>query len=194
MVKKIIIGLVIIGVIGIIAWILFDPLEKLREVRDDQRISDLAKLKKAIDLYINNNAKDIAAKASLLCTNCKTGQEIFSFRSVELPGGSESTARHSTYINATGWVPLDLTLNAKIGQTPLKLLPIDPLEKGFLLRTKLPFLKRQENFVYTYSAGLADKYKLTAKMESEKGLEKAKNDGGILDDRFELGTDLSLKP
>ena len=92
----------------------------------------------------------------------------------------------------------DVSANVKLGETPLLLLPVDPLEKGYRVRQNFPlismFFSSPEDFVYTFTAGKEGKYKLTAKMESNVGLEKAKDDGGNLDERLEVGSDLKLKP
>ncbi len=199
MLKKLLLFTFAILVILTIGIVVFNPIERMRESRDTTRVNDLTSIKKAIDIYINNNAKDIAANPGLLCSNCSVGKEVFSYRSIKLivsvsDTGLTTVEKHSLYVNATGWLPLDLARNARLGQTPLKVLPLDPLEKGYSIRTKLPFFSKEENFVYTYTAGIDNKYKLTAKLESKKGLEKAKNDGGTLDDRIEVGTDLTLKP
>ncbi len=192
MLKKISIGLIVFLIFGAAVFFVFDPLERLREARDNTRINDLTNLKNAIDVYISNNAKDIAARSNLLCATCNNPNLVYSYRKINL-NSVATTEKQSTYVNGTGWVPLDLALNARLGQTPLHLLPLDPLETGYNIRTKLPFFSKQEDFVYTFTAK-GDKYKLTAKMESKKGLEKAANDGGDLPDRIEMGTDLTLKP
>lgn len=199
MLKKVLIVLILLIILGLALFFVFDPLERMREARDTTRVNDLTSIKKAIDIYINNNAKDIAANPGLLCSNCSVGKEVFSYRSIKLivsvsDTGLTTVEKQKLYVNATGWLPLDLARNARIGQTPLKILPLDPLEKGYSIRSKLPFFSKEENFVYTYTAGIDNKYKLTAKLESKKGLEKAKNDGGGIVDRIEIGTDLTLKP
>lgn len=193
MLKKVLIVLILLIILGVTLFFVFNPLEKMREARDTSRIDDLTALKKAIDKYIANNAKNIAANSNLLCDSCSDLNLIYSFRKINL-GSSTTTEKQSLYVNGTGWVPLDLSLNSRIGQTPLQLLPLDPLEKGYNIRTRLPFFSKSEDFVYTFTAGGSNKYKLTAKMESKKGLEKAKNDDGSIDDRIEIGTDLTLKP
>jgi hypothetical protein len=203
MLKKLLLITFALLVILAIGFVVFNPLERMRESRDTQRINDLTSLKKAIDTYISNNAKDIAANPALLCSSCSSGKEVFSYRKIKVsatfPSVSDTSytttvEKQKLYVNATGWVPLDLARNARLGQTPLKILPLDPLEKGYSIRTKLPFFSNEEDFVYTFTAGIDNKYKLTAKLESKKGLEKAKSDGGTLENRIEVGTDITLRP
>ncbi len=193
MFKKLLLFLLIAVVVLLGAFFLINPIEKMRESRDAVRIADLTKLKFAVDTYISNNAREIAAKGGPLCSKCEAGSEFFSYRKISVLG-VDSIEKQAIYVNATAWLPLDLSLNSRINQTPLKTLPLDPLEKGYAIRTKLPFFNAEEDFVYSYTAGIGDKYKLTAKMESKKGLENAKTDNGTIPDRIEMGTDLTLKP
>lgn len=174
-------------------FLIFNPLERLRETRDALRVKDLTSLKSAVDTYINNNAKEIAASSALLCSGCSAGNQAFSYRKITL-GNISTIEKKLNFVNGTGWIPLDLAKNAKLGQTPLQILPTDPLEKGFQVRTKLPIFTTSEDFVYVYTAGIDNKYKISAKMESQKGLDKASHDGGSASDRLEVGTDLSLLP
>lgn len=191
--KKILAGVFVFLILIAAAIYFIDPLEKMREARDDQRVKDLESLKKAIDFHIDRNAKEIAASSPLLCADCPDGEEVFSYRSVTV-NDIQTTERGSRIVNSTGWVPLDLSLNAKVNETPLRLLPVDPLEKGYPVRQRLSFLEFDESFVYIYTAGRETKYKLSAKMESLKGLQKAVADGGSLEDRYEVGSDLGLLP
>ena len=193
MLKKLLLITLALLVILAIGFVVFNPLERMRESRDTERINDLTSLKKAIDTYISNNAKDIAATSGLLCSSCSSGKEVFSYRLVKI-NGTKTVEKQKLFVNATGWVPLDLARNSRLGQTPLKILPLDPLEKGYTIRTKLPFFSKDEDFVYTFTAGIDNKYKLTAKLVSKKGLEKAESDGGSLENRIEVGTDLTLRP
>lgn len=195
MFKKVALLFVIIIVVTSLV-LLTNPIERLREMRDNQRVADLNNLKTAIENYISNNAREIANNKNSFCDICKANT-VYSYREVSLNSDRNTTERKGLYVNSTGWLPLDLSKNAKIGTTHLKLLPLDPSEQAVLIRQKLPLLdifgKVDSNLVYTFTAK-GDKYKLTAEMESKKGLEKAKNDSGTDDDRLEIGSDLTLKP
>lgn len=196
MFKKVALLLAIIIIIVVSLVLLTDPIERLREARDNQRAADLNNLRLAVENYISNNAREIAANKNSFCEICKDNT-VYSYHEVNLDSGGKTTERSGLYVNSTGWLPLDLAKNAKIGTTSLKLLPIDSSEQAFLIKQKLSFLdlfgKTDTSLVYTFTAR-GDKYKLTAKMESKKGLAKAKNDGGTVPDRLEIGSDLTLKP
>lgn len=194
MVKKVLLGVFLLLIIATIAIVALNPIEKAKEDRDQQRVADLTKLKKALDFYISKNAKS----GSPLCNKCALGTDVFSYRKIEVET-VVAKGVESQFVNATGWIPVDFSLNAGLGKTPLNLLPIDPLEASYPTRQKLPLINSQfppekEAFVYTYTAGLEGKYKLTARMESKKGKDQAANDGGTLTDRLEIGNNLKLKP
>ena len=176
---------------------LINPRELSKQARDERRVADLEKLQRALDFYLTKNAKVVADKSKILCPDCSSGQDVFSYRSIVV-AGITTKERARQYVNSTGWVPVDFSANVKLGETPLLLLPVDPLEKGYRVRQNFPlismFFSSPEDFVYTFTAGKEGKYKLTAKMESNVGLEKAKDDGGNLDERLEVGSDLKLKP
>ncbi len=187
----IVLTLLIVVILGI--FFLLNPLEKAREQRDKQRVSDLKELKKAIDFYITKNAKSL----SPLCQGCNLNKDVFAYRSLKLSEGNLIVV-NQRYVNSHGWIPVDLSLSVDLFHTPLKLLPVDPLEETYPVRQKLPFInsffpKEKEEFVYTYTPGENGSYKLTAKMESKTGLEEASSDGGRLVDRYEIG-ELRLVP
>jgi len=173
----------------------YKPFEKAKEARDKQRINDLKSIKKAIDFYITKNA----SVGAPLCEGCALGKDVFAYRNINIKLASASVkVKNSRFVNGTGWIPIDFSLNAPLYQTPLELLPVDPLEATFPVRQRLPLVKsffpeEKEDFVYTFTPGFEGKYKLTAKMESKKGLEKAGSDGGTVVDRYEIG-ELSLAP
>lgn len=193
-----ILGLVTVFTAVVLALVfLLNPSEGFKARRDQQRVNDLATLKKAIDFYLTENAKAETTVSSLLCEECSLSQDVYSYRSIKV-GNSTTIERKHRYVNSTGWVPIDFSKNMKIGQTPIKDLPLDPLEDSLQIRKKFPFLSNfypnTENFAYTFTPGKDGKYKLTALMESKNGLEKAATDGGTLEDRFEIGSDLQLAP
>ena len=188
----------VIGLVFVAAFIfLLNPSERSKQGRDQQRITDLENLKKALDYYLTKNAKVGPDNEKILCSDCNLAGDVFSYRSIDL-GGVKTKERHGRYVNGTGWIPIDFSANMRLGETPISILPVDPAEKGYSIRTTFPivglFYNRTEDFVYTFRPAKNGKYKLTAKMESETGLEKAKDDGGTLEDRFEVGSDLKLKP
>ena len=175
LVKSIIVVLVIFIVFaGLVYW--YNPYEKARLSRDDTRVRQLQEIDRAIKVYLENNDKTKAET----CDGCTIGKEIFATGPLETQDSLKMTAVTSVAVNITGWVPLDFSLNAKIGETPLKFLFLDPLN--------------EPPYVYTYTPGKNGTYKLSTALESTQNDDTEIDDGGINDTRYELGNDLSLLP
>lgn len=153
---------------------LYNPIERGKESRDQKRVDELSQLSKALKLYLLNNS----GKPSL-CDGCSLGKDFFAHSPLSIDGNSAKVVG-LTVANSTGWVPVDLSLNADIGKTPLYSLPIDPLDKA--------------PYVFTFTPGLSGSFKLTAAFESKAFQKKAADDSGTLTDRYEVGTDLKLVP
>lgn len=194
--KLLLIPVVFVLVILIVIFLL-KPSETSKKTRDEQRIADLEKIKKALDFYLSKNAKAGQNLETLLCTNCGTNFAVYSYREISV-ADTKTIAKKGQFVNGNGWVPVDFSQNMKIKETPLQLLPIDPFDESSEIWQKFPFLKsfyaERDSFGYTFTPGKDGKYKLTAKMESSQGLEKAANDKGSIKDSFEVGSDLNLKP
>lgn len=175
LVKSIIVVLVVLILVGgLLYW--YNPYEKARIARDETRIRQLQKLDEAIAVYLENNSKTKAAT----CDGCTLGKDIFATGVIELDSSLKVKVSTSSAVNITGWVPLDFSLNAKIGGTPIKRLPFDP--------------SNEPPYVYTFTPGRNGTYKLSAALESTQNDEVEKNDAGINETRYELGNDLSLPP
>ncbi len=154
----------------------YQPFEKARLSRDQKRIEELTKLKEAIDTYLKNNP----GKEGAMCDRCEVGKTIFAAAPISSDGSFYIKNVVSTAVNITGWVPIDFSLNAKIGETPIKVLPVDPTNV--------------HPYVFTYTPGKNASYKLTAALESTQNDSLEKDDGGINENRYEVGSDLSLPP
>ena len=175
LVKSIIVVLVIFIVFaGIVYW--YNPYEKARLSRDETRVQQLQELDRAIKVYLENNDKTKAET----CDGCKLGKDIFATGPLALQGSLKVNVNTSLAVNITGWIPLDFSLNAKIGETPVKVLFLDPLN--------------EPPYVYTYTPGKNGTYKLSTALESMQNDSIEIDDAGINDTRYELGNDLSLSP
>ncbi len=175
LVKSIIVVLVILILTGgLLYW--YNPYEKARIARDETRIQELQELDEAISVYLQNNNKTKATT----CDGCAIGKDIFATGDIELDLSLEVKVSTSSAVNITGWIPLDFSLNARIGETPIKKLPQDPLN--------------EPPYVYTFTPGKNGTYKLSAALESIQNDDIERNDAGINETRYELGNDMSLSP
>ena len=175
-VLKAIIGLVVVLAVSAAGLFLYNPSEKARLSRDQQRIQDLQSLTKAIDKYLINNQKEKIE----ICDGCSLEKTVFSSSEISFEGSFVVKSSVSSVVNITGWIPIDFSLNAKIGETPIVKLPLDPVNI--------------EPYVFTYSPGKSGSYKLSAALESTQNDNLEANDGGKDENRYEVGTNLSLPP
>lgn len=169
-------GIFVILILISIFLYLYNPYERARLARDQQRIEDLQSLKQALDSYLKNNYK----AEPEMCDGCALGKSVFAAGPINLDTSFTLKIATSSAVNITGWLPLDFSLNAKIGETPIKVLPLDPL--GI------------DPYVYTYTPGKNGSYKLSAALESGQNDGLEREDGGTNEDRYEIGADLTLLP
>ena len=102
--------LVVLSVL--VVWVV-KPAKLLEKNRDQVRVEELEILEKAINLYITNNGSTVR-----MCEVCKKNEKIFAHQPVSL---TESVVvLSSRSVNSTGWIPVDLSLNAGIRKTPVK--------------------------------------------------------------------------
>jgi prepilin-type N-terminal cleavage/methylation domain-containing protein len=180
---ELLVVIAIIAILAVVVVITLNPAELLRQSRDSNRLSDMATLQSAINLY--NTDQSSASNFSL-------GSSSVTYISIPDPtatttagtdcsglgfpsGGSFHCAASSTYrnINGTGWIPVNLT-NISSG-APIGNLPIDPINTT------------STNFYYTYQTN-GTTFKLRAVPESSKYLAAA----GTNPNAFTSGSNLNL--
>jgi prepilin-type N-terminal cleavage/methylation domain-containing protein len=187
--------LVVIGILAIlmtVTIIALNPAELLKQSRDASRVSDLAALRAALNLYVSTVASpDMnAADTDADCYLPTAGGDCYLSQSsgtCDTAGRSSSTVEvidADTTIDGTGWVPVNFT--AISGGSPLHALPVDPINNAA--------------YYYTYSCNNTDyTYELTADLESTRyskngstDLESNSQDGGNMDNIYEVGTEPGL--
>ena len=175
-VRQLVVGIFLLFIIlGAVLYV-YNPYERARQKRDNQRIADLESLKKSIDIYLANNGNESAG----MCDGCKLDNGVFASQPITLKGTISAQVINSSAVNITGWIPIDFSLNAKINETPLSQLPQDPVNI--------------DPYVYTYTPGKNGMYKLTAALESAQNDTLEADDGGTDSTRYEIGSGLSLVP
>lgn len=161
--------LVVIAILGILATIVvlaINPAETQRKSRDTQRLSDLATLRKAIDLAIAENNATLPG----------TAVTPFSGTSA----GSRDAANLGNYVGMTV-------------DKYLAVLPIDPRQTA-TDTTRLSngtTLVAAGGMVYSFVSD-GDTYELNAFLESTDNAAVANNDGGTSATAYEIGTDSGL--
>jgi prepilin-type N-terminal cleavage/methylation domain-containing protein len=180
---ELLVVIAIIAILAVVVVLTLNPAEMLRQARDSNRLSDLATLQNAINLY---NADQGGANGYSL------GSSGVTYVSVPDPtatttagsdcsglgfpaGGTFHCPASSTYKNAssTGWIPINFQ-NISSG-APISNLPVDPTNTT------------SSNLYYTYQTdGLT--FKLRAVPESQKYLVQA----GAGQTSFTTGSNLAL--
>ena len=194
---ELLVVIAIIAILAVVVVLTLNPAELLRQSRDADRVSDMATLTSAINLYSADQSGapsyslgtpsttyfsfyDPAATSSV-GTNCATAglfQQPYGW-SYQCP--ASSTLRN---VNNTGWIPVNFS--GISSGSPFGALPIDPSDSS------------SSHLYYTYTTN-GSTYELAAAMESQKyqfdgANDVESNDGGANAYLLEKGTNLSLEP
>ena len=188
---ELLIVIAIISILGSATVIVLDPPEMMAQARDNQRITDLKSLTKAIDLA-KFNAGDtnygafntIYVSIPNTSSDCGYGSGNPLGLSTVPVGWSYSCATEANYrkTDGTGWIPINILSTS----SSLSTLPIDPVNTAI------------DNMFYTYFAE-SEAYEVSSKTESKKYalggvLDQLSTDGGDNFTRMEKGTDLTIAP
>lgn len=158
--------LVVIAIIAILAAVvvlIINPLELTRRGRDAARLSDLANLQNAINVAVQE-----ATGSGAVAVLCKVAG------SYPCSGKSGGTGAGSRASDGNGWVKTDLSTTKSVS---VPTLPIDPVNDTVMH--------------YTYCAD-TDAWEIDAVLESDQQKGKMLTDGGNEDNRYEVGSKLTL--
>ena len=176
---EILIVIFLIGVFSAILFFAFNSLDVIKKARDSRRINDLQVLNSAIQILLNQNPDVFLGNENLIYLSLPDNNSNCSFYLSKLPPLYLSfsyrcvTSDNLRKINGQGWLPFNFS-NLLLG---ISSLPIDPLNNA--------------DYFYSYITK-GNKYKLTAKMESENFSLAMLDDGGIEPLLYEVGSDLKI--
>ena len=176
---EILIVIFLIGVFSTILFFAFNSLDIIKRTRDSKRINDLQVLNSAIKVLINQNPDVFLGNENIIYlslpdTNSNCSSYLSKLPPLYFPFSYRCVNSNDfRKINGQGWLPLDFS-NLLLG---ISSLPIDPLNSS--------------DYFYAYIKK-GNKYKLTAKMESENFALMMINDGGIEPLLYEIGSDLRI--
>lgn len=210
---ELLIVITILVILGIFVILLINPAEILKKSRDSQRISDLATIKGAMQLYLT----DVSNPSTLNCVSAIPVVEGDNADHGKIRA-SLKTAPNSTYINkyliatdanrkkntSLGWMNVDFT--AVTSGAPLEALPVDPM----IDLTGTSDISAGTYYRFAcYSNGGKYEYEIDAGLESAawgpaaSGISnKGANDGGDANtspgttgnNRYEVGNNLGILP
>lgn len=153
----------IIAILAVVVVLTLNPAELLRQSRDANRVSDMATLQSALNLYVTDQA---GASSFSLGNTANTGISVpdpaatstNACGSLGLPSftsGSWQCSATSTYrsINSAGWIPVNLTSISS--GNPVSNLPVDPVNAT------------SSGLFYAYNTN-GTQFQVTANLESQK--------------------------
>lgn len=212
---ELLIVITILSILTLVVVLFINPVEMLKKSRDVQRMSDLATVKSAIILHLQNSASNnlggTAHCVQTAATDSSGGKISMSLITTGTPGnkvGTDTGAGCTTSCNAssttatlaykndaTGWIPfINFTLFAS--GAPIDRLPVDPTNNT---AGGTAGAAGVDSLYYRYACRVNNTFELDATLESDAykfgGAEpKAGIDGGNSPMRYEVGTDLNILP
>ena len=213
--------LIVIGIVAILSIVLvimINPSEMFKKARDSQRMSDLATLKTAIEVYkTNSRTPALAGGTNTGCkgttssdTNYDTandhiyysypsdigGVDVTKITATKLDGvtfttggANQVTKANLGNVDNTGWLPINFS--SLPGGSPISNLPIDPVNTIAVLSAPT-----MTDLVYRYVCSEKTLgYEINATLESTAYTItdlKMASDGGNNDSYYEVGTNLEL--
>lgn len=162
--------LVVIAILAILATVVvvvLNPAQMLAEARDSQRLSDMASIRSAINLYLTTASTTVSVGSG-------TGRMTFASVCPFAANSGVCDVNATTTVDGSGWV--EMTLTDSSGGAALSMLPLDP--------------RNNTNFYYAYVGNSADNtYEVDSRLESNKYRVKMTNDGG---NKNSCGTDFGI--
>ncbi len=162
---ELLVVIAIIAILAVVVVLTLNPAQLLAQSRDANRLSDLATLNSAINLYTTDQggASNFSLGTSSVTyvsipdpnATSTAGTDCSLMSGNFLAGGSFHCAASSTYRNAstTGWLPINF--NSISAGSPFGSLPVDPVNST------------SSNLYYTYES-FGSTFRVTAVPESQK--------------------------
>jgi prepilin-type N-terminal cleavage/methylation domain-containing protein len=169
---ELLVVIAVIAILSVVVILTLNPAELLRQSRDANRLSDLATLTSAINLYNTDQGGSL---------NFSIGTSGITYLSIVDPtatstagtncsglglSGSYHCPASSTYrnVNGTGWIPVNFTQMSS--GAPLSSLPIDTTNST------------SSNFYYCYVTN-GTSFEIVANPESQKYIAQASSSSGL---------------
>lgn len=187
---ELLVVIAIIAILAVVVVLTLNPAELLRQSRDANRISDMATLGSALNLYVT----DQSGASSFSLGTASTSYLSFADQTATSTLGDQcqglgmpssgylyGCAATSTWrsVNSQGWVPVGFT--SLSSGAPFSSLPVDPVDQT------------SSDLYYAYQTnGL--QYQVTALAESQKYAKQSTGDGGSDPSLLEEGSGASVMP
>ena len=184
---ELLVTLAIVAVLSVVVIVTLNPAELLKQARDSNRLSDLATINTALNLFSTDVTSGFMGTSTVVYVSIPSASPTCTGLGLpSLPSGYTyncATSQNLRNTDGTGWIPVNF--NRISSNSPISQLPIDPTNTT---STRL---------YYTYTPG--GSWELNATVEASKNKLGGSNDlvskdGGSATSLYEIGTNLSLNP
>ncbi len=181
---ELLIVIAILVILAVVVILTLNPTELLAQGRDSQRLSDMASLNSAINIYLVDSAGTGSLGTANTVYVSLPDTASSSCGDLSLPTLSSGYAYHCASTTSlvktdgTGWLPVKLASTSS--GTPLGSLPKDPTNSSLT------------GLYYTYITDGSGNYEVTAVLESIKYAPQETKDGGPINFMYEAGNKLTL--
>lgn len=175
---ELLVVIAIIAILAVVVVLTLNPAQLLAQSRDANRVSDMATLNSAINLYQTDQAGASSytlGNASTSYLSIPSASSTCATLGMATSAYSYQCSSSSNYRNAssTGWLPLAFNLIS--AGSPISSLPVDPTNQS------------SSNLYYSYETN-GSQYALSAFMESSKYAKQMETTGGMDPALYEAGS------
>jgi len=178
---ELLVTLAIVAVLSVVVVVTLNPAELLKQARDSNRLSDLATINTALNLFSTDVTSGFMGTSTVVYVSLPSTTSTCSNLGLPtLPTGYTYncvTSQNLRNTDGSGWIPVNF--NRISSNSPISQLPIDPQNTT---STKY----------YTYVTG--GSWQLAVKMESQKYQATAHASGGADPSTYTIGNNLTLAP
>lgn len=189
---ELLIVIAIIAILSVVVVLFINPTEMLKKGRDVQRISDLATIKTAISLFLQDSALNSLGTSTVCGTSptpnsgTKIRSTVASSTSAYLDTFSATSSNAGTLDDTTTtWIPVNF--QGVTSGAPVSNLPLDPVNTDTSAGA----------YFYRYGCWTNNNFEIDAALESDAFTladDRRSKDGGNSPTRYEVGTDLRVLP
>ncbi len=179
---ELLVVLALVAILSVVVIVTLNPAELLKQARDSNRLSDLATINTALNLFSADVTSGFMGTSTIIYVSIPDSSPTCANLGLPILATSSYTYNCVTTQNlrktdGTGWIPVNFQRISS--NSPISQLPIDPQNTT------------TTNSYYTYIAG--GSWKLTAiALESQKYIAQGNTDGGTAPSSFEMGNNMSL--
>jgi prepilin-type N-terminal cleavage/methylation domain-containing protein len=201
---ELLVVIAIIAVLAVVVILTLNPAQLLAQSRDSNRVSDLATLKNAANVYITDQTgvtgfslgtsgtcynSPLSTSTTFYTPNASGTWAATSSCAAWLVTTTTSSPNLGRSVNGSGWLPIDFA--STTSGSPIATLPVDPLNTDGTGASKTAGA-----FFYSYDTN-GSTFKIAAFMESTKYSTGGSNDvesydGGVNNYVYEQGSNLAL--